>query len=317
MNAAKSLISTGVEKEGIQDDGEPDAPRTNLSLYQVEMAASEPDLDVAAIYLGRAAQKEVTPTAVEKVNDILGIQVSSADILAIAAKAEEERLLSDKGHGHDSPDDPGDGDDPGNGDEPGDGDDPGDGGGPGDAGDDDGDDGDDGRGGGGGRDNEPGRDRGDDDRGREGQMRQGTSDAGGGGFQLGRAEESPRSRCADIAGVRLKVKDRISGRNQSRLSEASRFLWPGSGEYKTEAQSPIYILAEFQEELEKSEPDLHVAGAYLGLVSARPLEPRLVRELASFLCVDITDEQAIRIATVAEMQRQQASGKDSGEPAQR
>jgi hypothetical protein len=131
----------------------------------------------------------------------------------------------------------------------------------------------------------------------------------GNGFRLGRGEMANRRQCDDVAGRRMKSGERISGRNLARLKEINRFLWPG---YEPAVgPSPIFILASFQEEIEKTAPDPVIAGTYLGLVSTRPIQPRTILEIASFLCASVTEQAAVSIAITAESQRQQVSA-DSG-----
>jgi hypothetical protein len=103
--------------------------------------------------------------------------------------------------------------------------------------------------------------------------------------------------------------ERFSGDNLRRLEALEAVLAPNFDHRN--AKEPILILAGYQEELEKAEPDTAVAGVYLGLVSTVPITPRLVELSNRYLCVARPEsgEENAAIALVAEAQRGAARGK--------
>lgn len=73
--------------------------------------------------------------------------------------------------------------------------------------------------------------------------------------------------------------------------------------------SPVYSggvvnLARFQEELERTHPNLTLAGMYLGRVADVPVTASIVETASSALCVPLRPDMASAIAGVAEAQRE-------------
>lgn len=66
----------------------------------------------------------------------------------------------------------------------------------------------------------------------------------------------------------------------------------------------VVNLAHFQEELERTHPNLTLAGMYLGRVADKPVTARIVETASSALCVPVRPDVASAIAGVAESQRQ-------------
>ena len=59
----------------------------------------------------------------------------------------------------------------------------------------------------------------------------------------------------------------------------------------------------YQEEMEKREPNAETAGAYLGLVATRPVTEDVVARTNAILCVTSSAKLATQIAATAEQER--------------
>jgi len=91
------------------------------------------------------------------------------------------------------------------------------------------------------------------------------------------------------------------GANMDRIETVAQYL---SHPQRTGGGSTArYLLADLQQELAKPEPDLTLAGTYLGIVSAMPLTPALVADISRSLCAPVSEHAAQSIARVAETQR--------------
>lgn len=64
-----------------------------------------------------------------------------------------------------------------------------------------------------------------------------------------------------------------------------------------------YIMGSLQNELIKPEPNIELAGTYLGLVAKAPVSSDAVKKIGHQLCAGVSDSQAKEIAQVAEKQR--------------
>ena len=121
-----------------------------------------------------------------------------------------------------------------------------------------------------------------------------TGTAGGEAF-------NPSDRClAHVAGQSSPT-ERLSGRNLEFLNAAQVYLAPTfeAGKLK----SGLYLLANYQEEMEKREPNAETAGAYLGLVATRPVTEDVVARTNAILCVTSSAKLATEIAATAEQER--------------
>lgn len=107
--------------------------------------------------------------------------------------------------------------------------------------------------------------------------------------------------CEDHELGRMSVEERIRGANRERLSAAQRYLAPGLGAVTME--TPIYILANYQQELETARPNLALAGTYLGLLATRRITTEVVTAVNNTLCLATADSQAEFISQTAETQR--------------
>jgi hypothetical protein len=108
----------------------------------------------------------------------------------------------------------------------------------------------------------------------------------------------------------MAASDRFSGANLRRLEALEAVLAPKFDHRN--AKEPILILANYQEELEKPQPDAVVAGLYLGLVSTVPVTPRVVELSNRYLCVAAKGSgKNAAIAAIAETQRSGTRGKGS------
>jgi len=95
---------------------------------------------------------------------------------------------------------------------------------------------------------------------------------------------------------------RMSGNNMGRIDAVAQYLTQQPAAQSS--STARYLLADMQEELEKSRPDLTLAATYLGLASAVPVTPALVSEVSESLCSPVSQGVAETIAPAAEAQRQ-------------
>lgn len=109
----------------------------------------------------------------------------------------------------------------------------------------------------------------------------------------GENAEFAADRCADFARGRMTAEERFEGNNLKRLNAAENFLAPGFD--PGQARTGLYLMADYQEELEKRSPDTNVAGIYLALLSTRPVSEQLVVRLNSLLCVSASEAQTREI----------------------
>lgn len=123
--------------------------------------------------------------------------------------------------------------------------------------------------------------------------------AGAGGGSAQALSLSGADRCDDI-GAKAGAAKRIAGRNLQRINSVHAMVVKEGVAPETVAP---FLLANFQEELEKGDPDLQLAGVYLGTVAVQPVTPELVQKAGAALCVDVDAREAAAIAAVAEEQR--------------
>jgi hypothetical protein len=128
------------------------------------------------------------------------------------------------------------------------------------------------------------------------------SSGGGAGTRFG-AELSGADRCEGVGG-QMSAAARISGRNLSRINAAhEQLVEPG---VKPDKVAP-FLLANFQEEMEKPKPDLQLAGIYLGTIAGRPVTAGAVNTIGRALCLSVGAGQAEPVAVAAEDQRKNKS----------
>jgi len=94
---------------------------------------------------------------------------------------------------------------------------------------------------------------------------------------------------------------RMSGNNMGRIDIVAQYL--NQGQESQSGSTARFLLADMQEELEKSKPDLMLAGTYLGIASGMPVTSALVAEVSESLCSPVSRGVAEAIAPVAEAQR--------------
>jgi hypothetical protein len=124
--------------------------------------------------------------------------------------------------------------------------------------------------------------------------------AGGGSSVNVRGTLQSAARCDDVGGA-MTTAQRFSGENLHRISAARALLDPAAGSAPV-GEKP-YLLASFQEELQKPSPDLTLAGVYVGLIAKGQVTPAKVKSVCARLCVPIGNDQAEAIARAAEQQR--------------
>jgi hypothetical protein len=117
----------------------------------------------------------------------------------------------------------------------------------------------------------------------------------------GREAVSFPDHCAHSAPGRLTSSQRLNGQNLELLTAAQDVLAPNYD--PGEARTALTLLANYQEELEKRQPDALVAASYLALTATRPVTVDVVGRVNALLCLTSTKAMAERIATGAEDQR--------------
>lgn len=91
------------------------------------------------------------------------------------------------------------------------------------------------------------------------------------------------------------------GANMDRIETVAQYL--SHARRAQSGSSARYLLADLHEELAKPQPDLTLAGTYLGIASAMPVTPALVADVGNSLCTPVSEHAAQTIARVAETQR--------------
>lgn len=114
----------------------------------------------------------------------------------------------------------------------------------------------------------------------------------------------PRARawCTGFRLGTLSDTKRLAGANLQRLQGAQAELAPGF--IVGRARTGLDLLAGYQEQLERTQPDTVLAANYLALVSTIPITLSTVRTVNALLCVSTTHAEAERIVATAEAARQ-------------
>lgn len=100
----------------------------------------------------------------------------------------------------------------------------------------------------------------------------------------------------------LSGSNRLKGANLERLRAAQAELAPGF--VAGRARTGLDLLAGYQEQLERAQPDTALAASYLALVSTVPITLGTLRTVNALLCVSTTRTAAERIVAAAEASRQ-------------
>ncbi|OYV26095.1 MAG: hypothetical protein B7X08_03200 [Acidocella sp. 20-63-7] len=95
----------------------------------------------------------------------------------------------------------------------------------------------------------------------------------------------------------------MEGSNLLRLRAAHAELAPGF--LAKTRETGLYLLADYQEQLEQPQPDIELAASYLALVSTVPLNAARYRKINALLCVSATKVTAEAIQEMAERLRRQ------------
>lgn len=109
--------------------------------------------------------------------------------------------------------------------------------------------------------------------------------------------------CEDIRGSLRNPRHRMTGVNGERIERAGTMVHPDIDDAR-EVQMLRLLIASFQEEMQKRQPDSLLAGTYLGVAADIPVTEEMVMQLSESLCVPAQRSQAASIAGVAETQRQ-------------
>ena len=108
--------------------------------------------------------------------------------------------------------------------------------------------------------------------------------------------------CGGFDQSELGGKARLRGKNKKRLEAVQKYVAPYFNPQGD--MSGIRILAAYQEEFGKIRPDAHLAGVYLGLVSAGTLTEKDIENINALLCITISQKQMRAIVrAVEEMHR--------------
>lgn len=105
--------------------------------------------------------------------------------------------------------------------------------------------------------------------------------------------------CRNFVPASTTLSSRLDRGNLARFHQAESLMEKG----KSQAGEADYLMASYQEELAKPEPDLLLAGTYLGLVAGGPVTAATIERVSRMLCVPISHDQALGIAKAAEGQR--------------
>lgn len=85
-------------------------------------------------------------------------------------------------------------------------------------------------------------------------------------------------------------------------SKRYRAIWCAARPDKGNTNA-TYLLVDLQEELQKTKPDLTLAGTYLGIVAKTAITPQLTMDIGESLCAPMSQNAAELVAKVAEAQR--------------
>lgn len=108
-------------------------------------------------------------------------------------------------------------------------------------------------------------------------------------------------RCAQYRSRSISAQERVTGANLDLLNAAQVYLAPNfdAGNYR----SGLYLLANYQEEMDSESPDRAVAASYLALVATRSITEDVVARVNAILCTTASMRAVREIAKVAEEQR--------------
>lgn len=106
--------------------------------------------------------------------------------------------------------------------------------------------------------------------------------------------------CGDYR-PRMPDRARVAERNRDRLLAAQAELAPGFD--AGPAQSGLMLLANYQAELEKRQPDRLLAATYLAMTATVSLTEAMVERINGLLCVTASRQLVAEVASNAEAQR--------------
>jgi hypothetical protein len=108
-------------------------------------------------------------------------------------------------------------------------------------------------------------------------------------------------RCPTPGANPMTAQARLSGDNFGRIETVSRYL---TSDRKLASNSNArYLLVVLQEELQKTRPDLVLAGTYLGIIATKAITPSLAADVSESLCAPLSNSAAETMAGVAEAQQ--------------
>ncbi|HQT25520.1 MAG TPA: hypothetical protein PLK99_02835 [Burkholderiales bacterium] len=126
-----------------------------------------------------------------------------------------------------------------------------------------------------------------------------TDGSPGGTNVAGTSGIAQNSSCQGVIPSDMTVASRMGAGNLARFRQAESILGHGS-----EADDGSkYLLANYQEELAKPNPDLSLVGTYVGLIADRTVTASTIERISRALCVPVEHDQAAGIARAAENQR--------------
>lgn len=115
--------------------------------------------------------------------------------------------------------------------------------------------------------------------------------------------QAPGDSCAGHHLGQLGTEARIAEPNRTRLRAAQAALAPGFNPGK--AADGIFLLANYQAEMETLRPDRVLAATYLAVASAVPIDLKLIERVNSLLCVSASPAVAKGVALIADAEWRQ------------
>ena len=111
----------------------------------------------------------------------------------------------------------------------------------------------------------------------------------------------------------MTFEERFADTNLGRLFVAGAFLSPVVTQEKLDSTgSPLLNLAYYQAAAAQEEPDVLLAGTFLGLVAERELSENVVERVNQVLCVSLDDSQRSEVAAISEAQRRHSAASGQG-----
>lgn len=124
--------------------------------------------------------------------------------------------------------------------------------------------------------------------------------SGGGPTVNPRALLHSAGRCDEVSSL-MSPSVQYSGENLIRLNVARTYVDPELA--AADRVAPPYLMGSLQTELVKTVSNTELAGTYLGLMARTSVSSETVKKIGFQLCADLSDDSALEIAQIAELQR--------------